>query len=236
MKTAPIAVLVAAVLLGSASAGVTTYLLLVPGSASSREVAAPVLGTPGAGSDAELLERIEALAEENRALRRRVETLELRPALVPRAPVEGFVSEEAFEAFRKEFRASLAGRNGPSSEPEELKGQVADALIEIRREEAVSAVRDYQEKRAARLEEDLTRLSDWLALEAYQVDEMRALLLAQYEREEEQRRLWEAGIDRESLAETKRSDGERFRSDLERTLTPEQLEPFWTKISGGGKD
>jgi hypothetical protein len=238
MKSAPLSVLAAAVLLGSATAGVTTYLL-GPGSAGSRSATQSTLRTPGAGSDAELLAlsaRVDALVEENEQLRMSLATLESRPTPVSRAPVDGFVTKSEFEAFEKEIRAALSSRDALASEPEELKEQVADLLIDLRKEEAIAKVRDYQEKRSARLDEDVAKLTEWLELNGYQANEMRTILASQYEREDDVRRLWEDGADDELLGERKRSGREQFHDDLAVTLTPGQLDTFWTRISGGGKN
>ena len=111
-------------------------------------------------------------------------------------------------------------------------GYRADALSDIRREEAISKVREYQEARTARLDEDLGKMEDWLELTPYQVEEMRGVLLAQYEREDEQRRMWEDGEGDEILEERKASDGALFWEECERILAPEQYATFFETITG----
>ena len=96
--------------------------------------------------------------------------------------------------------------------------------------------RDYHEKRAARLDQDVEKVSEWLQLNGYQTDQLRGILTSQYEREDEVRRLWEEGADDELLGDQKRSGGEQFRADLANVFTPEQLDTFWSRISGEGKD
>ena len=49
----------------------------------------------------------------------------------------------------------------------------------------------------------------------FRIDAMRNALVVQYEREEEQRRLWEAGEDEAVLGQLKRADGEPFDVDAE---------------------
>lgn len=190
---------------------------------------------PRAGKDSGLLEAIDDLLAENMQLRRRIEVLENTPEPIVRDPVDGYVSQQTFEAFQKELRGALARQTDATVEPEEFKGQIAGALIEIRRQEAFDKVRQYQEKREARLEEDLEKMADWLELSPHQVEGVRGVLLTQYDREQEQRRLWEEGGDEEVLGELKRTDGEAFDADLRGILTDEQRETFWEGILGGGK-
>ncbi len=223
------------VLLVALAAGAAMTMLLDPAPpkwTSASEAASP-------RTDLELVARVDALVEENRELRERLATIELRPATAStkRAPIEGFVSQLEFEAFREEVLAALEDRTLPAGEVDTgLKARIADALTTIRKEETAEKIRGYQEKRAQRLEDDLVRMEKWLELAPHQVDGMRTVLLTQYQREEEQMRLWEEGQDPELVGERKREDGERFNADLQLVLTPEQLETFWDAISGrGGK-
>lgn len=232
MKSAPIPLLVAAVLIGSATAGAMTFLL-VGGDASRPRRSSLPASTAAPSADAELpalQERLEELAAEYRDLSMRLATLEGRPAPAARAPLDGFVARADFEAFQKEVRASLT-RSVPDSEPEELKEQVAGLLIDLRKQEAVTKVREMQEQRTARLDDDVQKLSEWLQLNAYQTQEMRGILASQYEREAEVRRRWEAGVDDDTLGVEKQAAREQFQGDLTRVLTPEQVETFWTRVS-----
>ncbi len=191
---------------------------------------------PEAEPDAELVARLDALAEENRRLRDRLAMLERRPAPVQRAPVtDGLASLDDVDALREEVREALASRGEVPVGSPELKTKIVDALTEIRKEEAVEKVRASQEHRTERLEEDVARIEEWLDLTPAQSNDMRTALLAQYDREAEVWRLWSEGVEDEVLGERKRSDGEAFRDDLGRFLTPEQLDTFWNRVAGGDK-
>ncbi len=235
MKSSSTTLLLCAVLLGSASAGVTTFLLTAPADGEGRDAASG--GAPArSDADAELVRRVEDLAQENRRLRERLVALELAPAPA-RVPVDGFVSREELEALRTELLA--AARPSPLAElvaePEQLKEQVASALIDLRKEERVEKVRSFQQNRSARLDEDVARLTEWLELDDYQADRMRDVLLAQYEREEEVRLMWEDGVDDETLGRHKQEAGERFWADASEVLTPVQFERFRAEVRGADK-
>jgi len=184
-----------------------------------------------------LQEAVSRLQKENEELRMELEMLS---AASRREPVAGFVPLAEFEAFRDEVLAALP-KNGAveevveSSTPDAFEEKVASALIEIRQKEQFDAVRDYHEKRNARLEEDVENLANWLEMNADQVSEMRRALLVQYDREAEQARLWEAGEDPEVLGELKRTDGEAFDRDLRTFLSDGQVETFWDGILGRGE-
>ena len=184
-----------------------------------------------------LQEAVSRLQKENEELRMELEML---GAASRREPVAGFVPLAEFEAFRDEVLAALP-KNGAveevveSSTPDAFEEKVASALIEIRQKEQFDAVRDYHEKRNARLEEDVENLANWLEMNADQVSEMRRALLVQYDREAEQARLWEAGENPEVLGELKRTDGEAFDRDLRTFLSDGQVETFWDGILGRGE-
>lgn len=237
MRTSLAPLLLFGLLLGGASSVVTAYLLGA-GSSDVRAADLSIPDMPRAGEDSGLLEAmgaIDDLLAESMQMHRRIEVLENTPEPIVRDPVDGYVSQQTFEAFQKEVRDTLARQSDARVEPEEFKGQIAGALIEIRRQEAFDKVREYQEKREDRLEEDIEKMADWLELGPHQVEGVRGALLAQYDREQEQRRLWEEGADEEVLGELKRTDGEAFDADLRGILTDEQRETFWEGILGGGK-
>jgi hypothetical protein len=224
--------LVVSALAGGAVAATIVFVGSAPRAAEEGPApVAPVAPTV----EAELLARVDALTEENRELLERVMQLELRPAADERSPAQVFATRDELDAFREEIHGWLAQLD-TSNEPDTFKRQVADTLSAIRKEERVAAVRKGQEMRLERLNEDVAKIEEWLELDSYQVVEMRAALLAQYEREDEVRRLWEEGVDDETLGEQKRDAGERFRADLGRFLTQEQRETFWNRRGRGGKD
>ena len=241
MRNVPLALLASAVVLGTASAGLTTLLLQSPSEPESPREESVTAARPGAPADTEAIARIERRVEEltleNSTLVARLAALELRPVAETRDPARGYVSMEEFEELRNELRKSTARTNAAPTEPIAFKEQVAGALTEIRKNEAVEKVETYYEERSARLDEDVAKISDWLELSPYQEDEMRTALAAQYAREAEVARLWKTGeVEDEVLGEMKRADGEAFQADLARNLSPDQLETFWIRVAGGGKD
>ena len=108
-------------------------------------------------------------------------------------------------------------------------------LKSIRKDERAEAVREYQEKRSERIDDDMVRLEKLLKLTPYQSSEVRTALIAQYEREAELRQMWEDGVDAAIVGERKRSDGETFKADLETVLDQDQVETFWREVARGGK-
>jgi hypothetical protein len=204
----------------------------------ARSLAAP-MGT----NDGLLLERLQALADENRELRARMEDLELRPPgeapSAQRAPMtDGFVTRGEFEAFQKEVRdllstAGLVVGAGEQVSPE-LKARISDTLEELQHEKSVKGVKNYHEKRLAELDAALPKIEEWLQLSSYQSTEMRQALLDQYDREADLVRRWENGEDDALLGELKGSMRREHREDLSQFLDPEQLDTFMAQ-GGGGK-
>ena len=240
--------IVALLALAVSAVGFTTVFMNAPGprstpSKGSRGAAPEPAATLGPGPD--LLARIGELAQENRELRDRLTSLELRPAPEQRAPVTGaFVSREEFDAFRDELLASLGGsrrlveashEKPPPMELEDFREHVAGVLYDIRKQEAVAKFRSLDE-RTAELDEDMPRFEEWLELTRDQSDRMRSVLLAQYEREADIIRRWEEGEDPEVLGAMKRNDREVHREELAEVLTPEQFETYTSRMDrAGGK-
>ncbi|MCP3914567.1 MAG: hypothetical protein GY711_03300 [bacterium] len=189
---------------------------------------APVAPAPGA--DAAVLQRMEALSEENRKLRDRLAMLEVRPAPQRTPVLDGFVSKEEFDAFKDEVRAALSSPDaligGSPRAATKFKEQVASTLSELRKAETVGKFRNKQESRVAGLDATMTKMDGWLGLTPQQSNSMRSALLAQYDREAELLRRWEAGEDSEVLGEVKASDRTAHRAALAEFLTPEQIQTF----------
>lgn len=190
--------------------------------------------------DSELLARVEALTEENQALRDRLSALELRPSPTPRAPVtDEFLPREEFDAFRDEVAEALASGGALArSTPKEtalFKEQVASTLSEIRLEETQAAIQKKLDGRAAALDRTMLKLDSWLELTPHQSEAVRSELLARHERDSELMRRWKEGEDEEVLGEQKRIDHQNHRDELSRILTPQQLETYSSARSGGGK-
>jgi len=238
MKPAHTVLLVfsAAVLSAIGTGWLVIALAITPAGGFEHSAVSPevIVATPVDESSA-LLAKIDDLQMENSLLQGRLEQLEQRATGSERTPVGPFALQAALDELAKEVRSLQRTAAPGASVPDEFKEQIAGALTEIRREEKFEAVRKYQEQRAERIETDLEKLAGWLELDDYQVDEVRDALLVQYEREDEQRRLWEAGESDEVLAERKQQDGELFWADMQVFLTPEQFETFRTSIASRGK-
>ncbi len=205
------------------------------------ELEALPVALPGAGqSQAELLARLDALSEETRRLRNQLALLESSPSPEARTPVlDGFVSQEEFEAFRDEMRAAFAERSEfvvpPSGQSDEFEAQVADTLSKIRLTESVEAARSKLSKLAGEVDATMPKITSWLELTPSQSESMRTALLDLYDREADLVRRWEAGEDPELLGETKRIDRETHRAQVAAFLTPQQLETYTSRGSGKGK-
>ena len=201
-------------------------------------------GPAADANDSELLARLERLEQDQHQLLERLEMetpdagprrTALDPAgdWVTRAELDGLLG--ALEARMAQIDRSTAPALEFDGTRETFDARVATALATIRKQEKVDGLRDYQRKRAERIDEDMARIDSWLGLAQPQSAALRTALLAQYEREDEQRRLWEEGADPEYVGELKRADRELFRAEAERALDPEQYQTFWNRAGAGGK-
>lgn len=189
-------------------------------------------GTPSASDDGEgarqaaapqvdLLGRLDALAVENRGLRSRLASLELRPA-ANRAPAAGFVPLGDFEAFQEEVRAALESGGVALAQPERLGEEVAVALDTIRRDEAYARAVGDHEKSEANVTQRIRGWSNWLGLDQGQEELMVGILADQSSRNAEVLRAWEEGADTETIEAMRTSvRRDHFRS-IRAILSPEQ--------------
>lgn len=238
MKTAHVIILVICTALGSACATGVIFFVLAAIPVGELEIIdepRPVIVAEAVDGSDELLARIDRLTMRNSDLQRRLEELEQRSVGSERTPLGNFASQAELDELREEVRALQASSGVALEEPEIFKEQIAGALSEIRRAETIEKVKQYQENRVARLDQDLEKMRTWLELEEYQVGEVRDSLVEQYAREDEQRRLWEAGESDEILAEHKRADGQLFWDEMRVVLTPEQYDTFWASVSSRSK-
>lgn len=194
---------------------------------ASRTTAQPLAATRVEGAT-HLEARLDELSQEVSQLKTRLELISAVPRTEERAPVEGFITRVEFEALEDELRKLLEPQPEASVQEEQrkLKDQVAGALIEIRKQEAVDKVRDYQEQREERLDRDVEKITDWLNLSAYQEQGMRDVLRDQYAREAELTRLWEEGESDEVLGAMKAEARTTFQDEVRSVLTPEQAQTF----------
>lgn len=198
-----------------------------------RGITAPPLAAASADSPRELSERLDELSL-------RLSALETRPTEPSRsealAATDSNLREE-LESLRADLEAALARLGaGQAGQPtEELVERVATAFETKKKEEQVAFASKYQSDRVARLDEDMAYLGEKLGLAGDQSERLRSALLAQYEREAEQLRLWQEGTSTELVEELKESDGELFDEELQGVLTEEQRSTFWEVVFSGGK-
>lgn len=198
--------------------------------------AAPIVreAGPPAVEQVALAGQVAALQAENRRMGERIALLEARPAADQRAPVlDEFVTRTELREFGEGLRSELGAQGAPGAEAKNLKEQVADSLSEIRKQESIESLRKYQENRLAHVDDVLAKIEPWLQLAPGQTRALRTALLASYEREAEQLRLWERGTDPKLLAERKLSDQETLRTDLGAILTPAQFDLYWPVATKG---
>ncbi|MCA8979535.1 MAG: hypothetical protein KDC14_05880 [Planctomycetes bacterium] len=197
------------------AAGATLAHELLPARAGASADAHAALVEPDA-------EPAEDFGARLRDIEQRIATLELRPAPSLRqvAVAEPVAVGVAAESARPERTAAEA-----LSEPE-LREQVEEALAVIREEERVAREQEKEQKRIEQFELQLEKVSTALGLGTDQVNDLRTLYEAQRLAKLDLQRMWDEGFDRELVAQTKDDNAARFRTELERILTPAQLDEF----------
>ena len=192
-------------------------------------------------SEASRLLELEAEVEE---LRRRLLERDLTPADVPaatgaRTEAVDFATRAELEALREELMEAFAARPGPAPAPGQVdwgfKDRVESTLEQLERERQVEKLETWQAERLERLEETMPKIRDWLELTPSQGERMRSALLAQWEREAELTRRWQAGEDAGVLGEIKQEDRQAHRDELASFLTPAQLERYEERPDPGVK-
>lgn len=224
MKVITLAPFFLAAAIAVGSAGLTTIFLLRSAHTEASRATSEVALSPDEIGVAELRAELQALRGENQALQTRLTALELRAPTNERSAVGDYASVEDLKALEEQLLVLLGGTDLASVEPAALKTRVAYALDALREDEAAVRAQRSLEKQAARLEARVTKMSDWLGLDAYQTTEMRALLTQKDERDNELTRQWKAGGDLAVLGDQKRTNAATHRADLERVLTSSQLE------------
>lgn len=228
-----------------------TLVLAILGGAVAGALSAQLMGGPAAplgdhsalrGPDSALTARLEALVEENRALATRLDLLELQPASAARRPLaadpahgEGeFVTRAELDALREELASARAAGGYEPGEPATFQDQVAVALDAIRKEQQVDKVRSSQEQWLEQLDERMPKLEQQLGLSATQSWQLRSVMLAKYDRDQELIRRWEAGVDPDVLGEEKAANTQSFQDDVSGFLSPQQQEDLYAFWHGGG--
>ena len=200
-----------------------------------------------------------AAIERNALLESRIEDLEARlraaemrkptPAPTERVAAAPVITREEFEELMarvdgmtaaKPKSSSKSGKSLAKGDPvfdDAFEDQVREALEQVRFEETVAKVRNDQERRIGRIDEDVAALTERLGLSRSQADEMHRALSTQYERETELVRRWQEGVADDILGEEKGTMYADFQADLESFLDEEQVTGFWAaaSASAGGK-
>lgn len=164
---------------------------------------------------------IELLREETASLRRELQELNLRvgslaSGSIKREPIDGFVSQNDFDALAKRIGEQTA----PSSVDKELEVKVEETLQEIRRKE-------NDEKAAVRTQERIAKASEWLDLDASQQALYEEMLSEEQRAGRELSELWKSGsITAEEGGQMKGENRRRHLDNVASMLNPEQLETF----------
>ena len=224
------------------------YLVVSP-SAEAR--ADPARGEASALLDLEVVRaRLASLEREKSELIARLDALEQREPRTMRAPVTsvapGAHGGPDVEELRRDIdaltdrleslTAKLDARLGapasagdPIQAPAGFKNQVASAMEEIRREELEEQLLAKQEAQRAEIDDRVEQLGEWLQLTPYQSTGMRDAVVAQYDRNAELLRLWQAGASDEDLGERKRENRDVHRAEVEALLSADQFEAYWDR-------
>ena len=224
MKDLSFGPLLLVIVLGSASAAVTSSLL----SEEKVEVVAE------AGPSVDLLAQLDALRAENAKLSERISDLELIPP-----PTERVSAVDTSE-FEEEVRAWMEQvEKGDKASPVVLQSKVADALSTIRQQEAFQKQQVKEQHRDEWVSARIEKIAPELGLTQFQTEEMQRTWIARSEMDAELGRLWEAGeIDSQQAGEIKAANHEQHQANLQGFLSAQQYETYSTNINrwlGRGK-
>jgi hypothetical protein len=219
------------------TAWLVTWLVAAHDTPPPPPSAAPSTGEPAAaptdaGTTAYELERLRSALQ---SFAERLRELELRrPEPSLREPVLDAVSAADFVALQQEVRALLHPERAATSPAPELKTQVAAALKDVQKEQAVARVRTATEQRSAKLEERLATWTESLQLDPGQAANLRTVLATKDARDRELITLWQNGADDRVLGETKQAYGQEFETAVASILTPTQRETLRAQSASGG--
>ena len=184
------------------------------------------LGNP---DSSRLEQTLDSLRQENHEFRGRLMALENREPADKRSPLGGAVSKAEFSSLEQEVR----GTQSPPVDSEVFEERVASALSEIRENEQIEKAREGQEKWSAQLEERVSRVSDWLEMDGYQVEQYRVALQSKDRRSQELIQMWQDGAARADLGEIKASNASQHIDEVAVFLNAEQLETYAERVGGG---
>jgi hypothetical protein len=224
MKDLSIGPLLLVIVLGSASAAITSSLL----SEERVEVVAE------AAPSIDLVAQLDALRAENAKLSERLSDLELIPP-----PTERVSAVDTTE-FEDEVRAWMAQmEKGDKASPVALQSKVENALTSIRQQEATQKQQLKDERRDEWISTRIEKIAPDLGLNQFQTEEMQRTWIARSEMDAELGRLWEAGeINSEQAGEIKAANHEQHQANLQGFLSAQQYETYSTNINrwlGRGK-
>ena len=218
--------LVLVLVLGAASAAVTSSLLNTTNAPALVSEAIP---------DAKLVAQIQALREENTLLNERVSTLELRPVLTERVAA---VDNSDFEEEVRAFMAKNEVKGGAT--PVALQSKVESALTAIREQEDIEQAEIARQKRDRWISDTIGKAAPELGLTQFQTDEMNRTWIAKAEADAELGRIWESGneADRANIGALKEANDERHQANLQGFLSTDQYDQYTEMVSrwrGGGR-
>ncbi len=224
MKDLSIGPLLLVIVLGSASAAVTSSLL----SEDKVEVVAE------AGPSVDLIAQLDALRAENTKLSERISDLELRPM-----PTERISAIDTSE-FEDEIRAWMAQmEKGDTASPVALQSKIEDALTSIRGQEALQKQQIKNQRREEWGWSVIEKFAPDLGLTQFQTEEMGRTWIAKAAMDDELGRLWEAGeIPREEIGQIKEANEVQHQANLQGFLSTQQYEDYTTMVRswrGGDK-
>ncbi len=224
MKDLSIGPLFLVIVLGSASAAVTSSLL----SEDKVEVVAE------AAPSVDLIAQLDALRTENAKLSERISDLELRPMPTER------VSAVDTSGFEDEVRAWMEQmEKGDKANPVALQSKVENALSTIREQEAFQKQQVKNQRREEWGYSVIEKFAPDLGLTQFQTEEMGRTWIAKAAMDDELGRLWEAGeMPREEIGQIKAANEERHQANLQGFLSTQQYEDYTTMVRswrGGDK-
>lgn len=223
MNDLPPMSLLLVVLLGGASAAVTSFLISPspPAQPAPIQTALPL--------DSQILEEVLTLRQELGKLSSRIDVLEVAPAeriVVKAQPVDEFETEV------RAFMAQQQAANEPGLPI------VKEALATIREQEQTEKEALARQRRDEWLASAVEDITPKLNLNASQAEDMYDLLTAKADQDAELGRRWKSGEDREAIGETKLLNEEQHQIELQGVLSASQYEDYRELVRqyrGGGK-
>jgi hypothetical protein len=220
MKDISIGPLFLVIVLGSASAAITSSLLSADNTTEIVSEALP---------DVKLLAQVQALQEENATLSERISALELRPVPTERvAAVDNSDFEEEVRAFMEKNNGAKGGAT-----PVALQSKVENALTAIREQEEIEKAEVARQKRDRWIADTIDRYSSDLGLTQFQSEEMNRTWIAKAEADAELGRIWESGseTDRANIGALKEANNERHQANLQGFLSTDQYDQYTEMVN-----